>query len=200
MLDPDLVIQLSISGDEQAFTTLVKEWYSRIYNFSLRYFNDHDMAMEVTQKTFISAHKNISKLENYKSFRSWLYRIASNYCHEQDRRSKRSKVFSLFSHKKNDELVDMVDIKTYHANQYETEKTFRKEEITTMLKKAMAQIPEDQRVILIMKEYEGFKFREIAEALQLSENTVKSRMYYGLRALKKVLDKWNVNQEIYYEL
>ena len=60
---------------------------------------------------------------------------------------------------------------------------------------------DEQREIVIMKEYEGLKFREIAEVLNISENTVKSRMYYGLDGLKKILEKRNINKNtIGYEL
>ena len=59
----------------------------------------------------------------------------------------------------------------------------------------------EQREVVIMKEYEGLKFREIAEVLNISENTVKSRMYYGLDGLRKILEKKNINKEtISYEL
>ncbi len=62
-------------------------------------------------------------------------------------------------------------------------------------------INEDQRAVVIMKEYEGLKFREIAEALNISENTVKSKMYYGLESLKRILEKRNINKDtINYEL
>ena len=63
------------------------------------------------------------------------------------------------------------------------------------------ELSEEQREVVIMKEYEGLKFREIAEALHISENTVKSRMYYGLEALKRILERKNINKEtIGYEL
>jgi RNA polymerase sigma factor (sigma-70 family) len=57
------------------------------------------------------------------------------------------------------------------------------------------EVNEEQREVVIMKEYEGLKFREIAEILNISENTAKSRMYYGLDALRKVLEKKNINKE-----
>jgi len=78
---------------------------------------------------------------------------------------------------------------------------FEKQELGVILHQALNKINEEQRIVVIMKEYEGFKFREIAEMLQISENTVKARMYYGLNALRKILEKWNINQEtVRYEL
>ena len=70
-----------------------------------------------------------------------------------------------------------------------------------MLRDKIGQLSEKLREVVIMKEYEGMKFREIAETLNISENTVKSRMYYGLDSLKKILVKNNITQEtIGYEL
>ena len=73
--------------------------------------------------------------------------------------------------------------------------------VRTLLNRALQTIPEEQRVVIIMKEYQGLKFSEIAEALEVPLNTVKSRMYYGLNALRKVFDQWNINEEmVRYEL
>jgi RNA polymerase sigma-70 factor (ECF subfamily) len=64
---------------------------------------------------------------------------------------------------------------------------------------ALQALPEEQRTVIIMKEYEGLKFREIAEVLELPENTVKSRLYYGLRALRKFFLTTNLKREVYHE-
>ena len=56
-------------------------------------------------------------------------------------------------------------------------------------------LPEEQKVVIIMKEYEGMKFREIAEALGISENTAKSRLYYGLKSLRKTIENSGLNLE-----
>jgi RNA polymerase sigma-70 factor (ECF subfamily) len=73
--------------------------------------------------------------------------------------------------------------------------------LSDILQKALLELSEEQREVVIMKEYEGLKFREIAEILNISENTVKSRMYYGLDGLKKILEKKNINKNtIGYEL
>ena len=69
-------------------------------------------------------------------------------------------------------------------------------EIGELVLECLGQLPDEQRAILIMKEYEGMKFREIAISLQISENTAKSRLYYGLKAMKKILEEKNYNKEI----
>lgn len=74
-------------------------------------------------------------------------------------------------------------------------------DLRDILNRALQAIPEEQRVVIVMKEYQGLKFTEIAEALQTSVNTVKSRMYYGLSAIRKVFKQWNIDEEmIEYEV
>ena len=81
------------------------------------------------------------------------------------------------------------------------EKAYGNQELKLVLKKALATLPEEQRMVVIMKEYEGLKIREIADAMSISENTVKSRLYYALGSLKKLLDQWNITKETeHYEI
>ena len=197
--DTMVLVDRAVQGDEQAFTKLVQSWYRRIFNFNYKYFFDYDLAMEVTQKTFIAAYSNIGKLKNTNSFSGWLYAIAVNYCREEDRRHHKKWAVSFNSLKKKETDFESPGLHSHHENRYDPEVCFQKEELSTILMKALAQIPAEQKVVLIMKEYEGLKFREIADALRISENTAKSRLYYGLKALKKILDQWKINkEEIYY--
>ena len=81
------------------------------------------------------------------------------------------------------------------------ERQLQQAELSDLLQKCLLEISDEQREVVIMKEYEGLKFREIAEALNISENTVKSRMYYGLDGLKKILEKKKITKEtIGYEI
>lgn len=202
MVHDEVLIKKARNGDQKAFNHLVNLWHNRIYNFAYKYFNDHDLAMEVTQRTFIAVYKNLKKLEQPARFRSWLYRIASNNCHEEERRNKRRWTVSLFksSKKGEDETPPWGKYEQDHNRFANPDRQYQKTELEQMLHRALKQLSEEQRIVVIMKEYEGLKFKEIAEALDISENTAKSRMYYGLSALRKILDKWNINKEtIHYE-
>ena len=184
MRHSNALIEKAQNGDETAFNRLVQLWYKRMYNFALKYFSDHDLAMEATQKTFISMHRNINKLQDSDKFRPWLYRIMTNFCREESRRNQGQRFTS--------------DLTLVKQTSEGPETSYRKKELTELLFEAMEVIPNDQRVVVIMKEYEGMKFKEIAEVLDISENTAKSRLYYGLSALKKVLSEKNITKEIYY--
>ncbi len=181
------LIEKSKKGDEHAYGKLVGLWYKRIYNFSLKYFADHDLAMEVTQLTFIIVYKKIDSLQDVDSFKYWLYKIALNHCREEERRQKRTSWYSIFT----SEDAGQVESK---IGQPEVE--YQKRENEELVAEILRTLPEEQKTVVIMKEFEGMKFREISETLRISENTAKSRLYYGLKALKKLMEKSELHNEI----
>jgi RNA polymerase sigma factor (sigma-70 family) len=194
MMHSDALIARAREGDKNAQGRLVQLWYKRIYNFSYKFFFDHDLAMEAAQKTFIAMHKNLPSLNDASRFRSWLYTIAVNFCREELRKKKSARSVSLDDLKPG-EAEDSYRWERSEERSENPEKIMRQTELSDLLQKCLMELSQEQREVIIMKEYEGLKFREIAEALNLSENTVKSRMYYGLDGLKKILEKNRVTKE-----
>lgn len=200
MMHSDALIQRARQGDQNAQGKLVQLWYKRIYNFSYKFFMDHDMAMEVTQKAFISMCRNLGSLQEISRFKPWLYKIAVNYCREETRKRKgnRSLSFDVVWSRESEESPRWESSSKRYDN---PESQYHHSQVTDILQEALSQLSDEQREVVIMKEFEGFKFREIAEALNISENTVKSRMYYGLDALRRILEKKNINKDtLGYEL
>ena len=200
MMHSDTLIVRAKAGDQGAQGKLVQLWYKRIYNFGYKFFLDHDLAMEATQRTFISMCKNLQNLQDTARFKPWLYKIAVNYCREEARKKKvnRSLPFDLvWSH----DAEESPNWESSGQRNDNPERQLQHRELSDILHTALLELSEEQREVVIMKEYEGLKFREIAEVLNISENTVKSRMYYGLDGLKKILEKKNINKNtIGYEL
>ena len=194
MMQSDVLISRAREGDPHAHGKLVQQWYKRIYNFGYKFFYDHDLAMEVTQKTFISMHRNIAYLQDATRFRSWLYTIAVNYCREEFRKKKGDRSVSL-NDLRPGEREESYLWEASGARDENPEKVFRQSELSDLLQDCLMQLSEEQREVVIMKEYEGLKFREIAESLNISENTVKSRMYYGLESLKRILERRKITRE-----
>lgn len=200
MMHSDALITRAREGDKHAQGKLVQLWYKRIYNFGYKFFFDHDLAMEVAQKTFISMHRNIDGLQDASRFKSWLYTIAVNYCREELRKrgSKRSVSLDDLRPGESEESYRWEASSSRNEN---PDKQLRHSELSDLLQQCLMELSEEQREVVIMKEYEGLKFREIAEALNISENTVKSRMYYGLDGLKRILEKRNITKDtVGYEL
>jgi RNA polymerase sigma factor (sigma-70 family) len=200
MMHSDTLIARAREGDKSAQGKLVQLWYKRIYNFSYKFFFDHDLAMEVAQKTFISMHRNIDGLQETSRFKSWLYTIAVNYCREELRKRKATRSVSLHDLRPG-ESEESYRWEASSSRRENPDKQLRHSELSDLLQQCLMELSDEQREVVIMKEYEGLKFREIAEALNISENTVKSRMYYGLDGLKKILESRNITKEtIGYEL
>jgi len=182
----DRLILKAQSGDDGAFNRLVSLWYKRMYNYSFKYAGSHDLAMDITQNTFIAVHQKIGQLRDVASFKSWLYRIAINCSHEEIRKQKRTSGVSLNDtiYHKDDEHLDIAD-----DLRYQPDAGLQRQELADQIMLALQSLSEEQRIVVIMKEYEALKFREIAEALEISENTAKSRLYYGLKHLRSKLAK-----------
>lgn len=185
------------SGSESAFRELMKHWYPQVYHFAWKYFaggsrveNPHTPAEEVAQKTFIAVHKKLDKLREIDRFKPWLFRIAINYCYEEDRRNKRSQ--SLKNENKEQEERELARMESDYPTPFR--QTLQKD-IAHWVLKALDQLPAEQRAVLILKEYQGLKFREIAETLEISENTAKSRLYAGLQHMRLYLERKKITQE-----
>jgi RNA polymerase sigma-70 factor (ECF subfamily) len=158
------------------------------------------MAMEISQKTFISMCRNLPGLQDTSRFKSWLYKIAVNYCREEARKTKNNRSLS-FDLVWNREAEDSPQWEGSGHRSDNPERRLQHVELSDILQQALGELNSEQREVVIMKEFEGLKFREIAEVLNISENTVKSRMYYGLDGLRKILEKKNINKDsIGYEL
>lgn len=185
------LVQEFCRGNTQVFNLLVERWQPRIYRLAYRYFNSYDEAHEITQKTFIRVYKKLHSLDDHAAFPAWIYRIAHNLCRDEAKRAGRRRSKSM------KELNKPPVATSVSGN---PEQPLQQKELGLILQKALQQLPAEQRIVVIMKEYEELKFREIAEVLELPESTVKSRMYYGLRSLRGIFDQWNIKKEsLYYE-
>lgn len=163
------------NGNTKALNQLCSNWYHFVFNLAYKYFADEATASDISQQAFINVQQKLTQLSDPAGFKSWLCRIVINLCHTENRRQQQSSKMKLhFTDYQNGKNAAYTDQRLYQ------------EEKSQMVLKALQMIPEEQRLVIIMKEYEGLKFKEIADMLQTSESTVKSRLYYGLKALHKI--------------
>jgi RNA polymerase sigma-70 factor (ECF subfamily) len=173
-------------GDIESFNRLVERWQQRIHRFAYRYFASHDEAMEITQKTFIRVYKKLNTLDDAEKFAAWIYRIANNLCLDETKRAGRRRSTSMETLPKHPVAEGLAS---------NPDQQVQRSELGSILQLALNQLPPEQRIVVIMKEYEGLKFREIADILDEPENTVKSRLYYGLKKLRQLFEQWNIELE-----
>lgn len=182
----EALVQKAMNGDEYAMNRLLNQSYSPAYRFALKYFGDHDTAIEVTQRCFIKVSEHIQHLEDPKTYKSWLFRILTNQCHEEKRRAK-SKGFMhwlSFSNKRVS-TIEHAGLHNHLADsENEADHLLVESERQKILQQALEQLGQEAKTVLILKHYENLKFREIADILGISENTVKSRLYSALNKLQ----------------
>ncbi len=182
-------------GVPQAFSLLVRRWEPRIYNFVLRYAGDRELAAEICQLTFIRLYKKSRSLRDASKFSTWLYQIALNIARDQLNYRRRWQSVSLDGLEEPQMERTLAGPRPADHLRTQPDRQLLLGNLNDVLSKALGLLPEEQRTVVIMKHYEELKFREIAEILDIPENTVKSRMYYGLAALKKTFDHWKISKE-----
>lgn len=186
MTDQEL-IKHYLMGDTGAFNTLVRRYHKPIYNYLLKLTGSRDDADDLAQQVMIRCHKSLKRLKDHDRFGPWLYRIAANITKDHWRSRKDMVSFDNDSGEGksyNDVLISEDDPYNKTAARDQAE----------LLKKALLKLPLEQREVLTLKIYQGLKFTEIAEAVDAPLNTVKSRLYYGLSAMKKTLQSWNIEE------
>ncbi|HEX9652908.1 MAG TPA: sigma-70 family RNA polymerase sigma factor [bacterium] len=195
MTDSELIAKF-LNGNIEAFNTLVWRWEKGLYNFVLRYIGDRETAKDVCQKSFIRAYQNLHRLRELERFSTWLYQIAVNVCRDELKAQRRRKMISLNNLEERGNGAEAGVLQHLDDAQPHPESQANQRDLRELLAQALQEVPEEQRVVIIMKEYQGLKFTEIAEILETSVNTVKSRMYYGLTALRKVFKQWKIYEEM----
>lgn len=178
--DQQLIDQV-LGGETEAYGTLVRRWERHIYGLTLRMLGHAEDAQDATQETFISAYTNLKHFRGDAKFSSWLYRIALNVCHSRLRRRVRRTDASL------EQQFEDVGFEPASSSASVDEELFD-EQVSRSVRRALGAIPAEMRQVIIMKEYEGLKFHEIADVLDIPVSTVKTRMYTGLKELRKRLE------------
>ena len=140
-------------------------------------------ARDVCQETFLRAFRALGGFRGQAKFSSWLYRIALNLCRDWVRRQRRTPVVQL------PEDVDVMELAVSREPTEPIEDLVARHDLTRIVEKAMARLPEEQRTAIILKEYHGLTFQEIADLVGCPLSTVKTRLYQGLSVLRRDLNQ-----------
>ena len=185
--DEELVAR-SIGGDLDSFNQLVLRWERPIYALAYRVIGREEDARDVCQETFLRAFRALGGFKGQAKFSSWLYRITLNLCRDWIRRERRQPLAQT------PEGVDLVELAGEAEDTESIEELVARKEIGAAVAKAMALLPEEQRTAIVLKEYHGLTFQEIADMLDCPLSTVKTRLYQGLTVLRRHLERSNVTR------
>ncbi len=178
MLDEDLV-QLLQNGQREAFTTLVSKWQDRIFTFCYRQLRETSLAEEATQDVFVKVYTSIHNFRKESKFSTWLYRIATNHCINLNNRHHRR-------HRNQHQSFD--EMHTQPAEEHTPLQQLERRDFEQQLQQALHQLPEEHRVLLILRDIQDCSYEEISEITQLNIGTIKSRIHRGRHNLRQILN------------
>ncbi|ASF46692.1 RNA polymerase sigma factor RpoE [Methylovulum psychrotolerans] len=182
-LDEELVARVQ-QGDKKAYDLLVIKYQHKIVQLVNRYLKDPSEAQDVAQEAFIKAYRAIGSFRGESTFYTWLYRIAintaKNYLVSRSRRSSQYEV----------DIQDAEAIE--NAPQLQgidtPERLLLNEEIIKTIRAAIDHLPEEMRTAIMLREFEGMSYEEIAEAMECPVGTVRSRIFRAREAIDSKLN------------
>ena len=186
--ESDLVVAAQ-KGDLEAFNQLVLSYQDRILNLAGRILGDDDLAEDITQNTFLTAYLNLPRFRNG-SFRSWLFRIATNLCYDVHRRHKRYPVLSLEN--EDDAEERLLPLYDFPGPGIFPEAESERRDLEQVVQHALNQLDEDQRTVIVLVDLQDFNYQEAAQILGIPIGTLKSRVARARLRLRPLLSANNI--------
>ena len=173
------VIRRVQNGDVNAFEALVRAYEKNVYNLALRMMGNAQDAEDMAQEAFLKAYNSLPGFRGDSKFSVWLYRIVSNVCLDQLRKKSKRPTVSLSMEDEDGEETQLDLPDTAQSPEEVLEKKLTREAV----RRGLAQLPEDARQILLLREIQGLSYEEIGETLGLEAGTVKSRIFRARKRL-----------------
>lgn len=176
-------------GEASAFNMLLLRHQRPVFNFLIRNVGNRSLAEDLLQEVFLRVVKSAASYKREAKFTTWLYTIARNICIDNSRRAKHRRAASL------DQPIGKDESKRTMGDRVADKKQDVDRKLTSLrlqdrIEKALMLLSDDQREVFLMREKLNLQFKEIAEIVGCSENTIKSRMRYALDNLRKELEDY----------
>jgi len=179
-MDESALIAAARGGDREAFNRLVVHYQDLAYNVAYRILGDPAAAADATQDAFISAYQALSGYRGG-SFRSWLLRIVTNACYDVLRAHKRHPTVSL-------DADPELDWEEWTEGEEEPPEDYaERQDLGNVIQLGLQELPDDQRVVIVLSDVHGMAYKEIARTLGISLGTVKSRLSRGREKMREFL-------------
>lgn len=180
--DSSVLVKQCLAGDEQAIEILIRTYEANIFRLAFSIVQDSFMASEITQETFLSALKHLRSYQEKSSLKAWLYTITVNTSKSYLRKRKtveklRSTLTSIFQ--------------IANQNQPSPEEFVLQNERDKILMKALDQLDEKHRMVVLLRYFQDLSITEIAEILSINEGTIHSRLHYAREKLREILSQFD---------
>jgi RNA polymerase sigma-70 factor, ECF subfamily len=183
--DKKLVAQ-SQEGDQLAFEELVRKYQQVILNLAYHYIGRRDEIEDIAQKIFSKVYFSLPKFDIRRPFFPWLYRIAINQCYDELRRTKRQKVrtFSELSLEETSSIEKLMN-----QNEISTPSDGERQELHALLHKMLDQLPDHQKMAIVLRDIEMIPYMEMAKALKCTEQAARLKVFRARIRLKTLMEK-----------
>lgn len=168
-------------GEQWAFARLYEKTYQKAYYMALQLLKDEDEAQDILHDSYIKAFKSLNALESAERFESWFDRIVINKCKDYLKKKKPLIFSQMLPDDSSGESVDWEDTK----EQFSPEKEIDYQETKRLIQEMIDELPDQQRIAMILHYLEDMPVTEIARMMECSEGTIKSRLNYGRKAIKE---------------
>lgn len=183
MTEQELITRAK-QGDQDAFAQLVEANQNKIYSLAYRMAGNPEDAADLAQEAFLRAWRTLPSFQGDSSFSTWLYRLTSNLCIDFLRREKRRKTSVTVTSLDDEESAAPTDVPDHRFN---PEDELERKELRDAVGQALLKLSDEHRQVLILRELDDLSYAEIAERLELSEGTVKSRIARARLSLRNIL-------------
>jgi len=175
------LVEACLAGEESAFDVLLRRWEKRIRGAIYRLVGSDEEARDLCQEAFLKAYKSLRSFKQEARFSSWLYQIALNLCRDRMRRRRGKTMVSLDELEEGGAAMPVAGPTALDLLQ--------ERDTSRLVAQAIEALPDEQREVIILKEYQGLTFLEIAQMLDVPISTVKTRLYRGLDQLRVRLER-----------
>ena len=176
------LVTLTQSGNLQAFNSLAQKWDASLYRFARRFLGNDEDAREVCQEALVKAYLNINRLRDPAKFKSWVHHIALNLCRDRSRSARVRR-----------ETVSYEDAvaaaETVRNPASDADREAYRTVLAEVLDDVMGRLSDEQRTAILLREYHGFTSEEIGEMTGVPATTVRTRIYYGLKSVRRMLNE-----------
>ena len=191
ILDPDssLVKELQENSDMTAFIKIMNKYKSTVYNFCLKYTGNRENAEEISQDVFMKVYRNINSFRGDSKFSTWLYKITLNTCKNSERWYRKRLIRGNVSINENDGDEENKN-PVIPDRSYDPERILLNKELGTIIHSAAGKLPVKQKAVVIMRDFLGKTYEEIASILNINIGTVKSSLARGRLNIAKQIGEY----------
>lgn len=180
----ELLMRRVARGDLAAFRALVERWEGAAKRYAHRMLGDHQIAEDVAQETFVRLYRTAERYEPTAKFQTWFYTVLGNLCRDRIRASRRRAA----EHRDTADVYD-IDETLAGSDDLLPDAHARQEEARVMVRRAVAELPEKFRQAIVLREFEGMPYADIAAVMHANVGEVKTWIHRGRKALAQRLQR-----------